>query len=110
MNIKKWLGTAVAGVLLATAIQLPASAAQEKRTMQDESIYDVLVDRYFNKTSKNDYETDANDPASFAGGDFGGLQEKFNYIYDMGYTIISLGTVFSTDKYDGSFANKPYNT
>lgn len=70
--------------------------------MQDESIYDVLVDRYFNKTSKNDYETDANDPASFAGGDFGGLQEKFNYIYDMGYTIISLGTVFSTDKYDGS--------
>lgn len=88
-------------MLLATAIQLPASA-QEKRTIQDESIYDVLVDRYFNKTSKNDYETDPNDPSSFAGGDFGGLQEKFNYIYDMGYTIISLGTIFSTDKYDGS--------
>lgn len=88
-------------MLLATAIQLPASA-QEKRTIQDESIYDVLVDRYFNKTSKNDYETDPDDPSSFAGGDFGGLQEKFNYIYDMGYTIISLGTIFSTDKYDGS--------
>ncbi|WP_108306268.1 alpha-amylase family glycosyl hydrolase [Metalysinibacillus jejuensis] len=101
MNIKKWLSTAVASMLLATAIQLPASA-QEKRTIQDESIYDVLVDRYFNKTSKNDYETDPDDPSSFAGGDFGGLQEKFNYIYDMGYTIISLGTIFSTDKYDGS--------
>lgn len=88
-------------MLLATAIQLPASA-QEKRTIQDESIYDVLVDRYFNKTSKNDYETDPDDPSSFAGGDFGGLQEKFNYIYDLGYTIISLGTIFSTDKYDGS--------
>ena len=101
MNIKKWLSTAVASMLLATAIQLPASA-QEKRTIQDESIYDVLVDRYFNKTSKNDYETDPDDPSSFAGGDFGGLQEKFNYIYDLGYTIISLGTIFSTDKYDGS--------
>ena len=101
LTIKKWLSTAVAGVLLATTLQMPVSAA-EKRTIQDESIYDVLVDRYFNKTSKNDYETDANDPTSFAGGDFGGLQEKFNYIYDMGYTIISLGSIFSTDKYDGS--------
>lgn len=101
LTIKKWLSTAVAGVLLATTLQMPVSAA-EKRTIQDESIYDVLVDRYFNKTSKNDYETDANNPTSFAGGDFGGLQEKFNYIYDMGYTIISLGTIFSTDKYDGS--------
>ena len=101
MTIKKWLSTAVAGVLLATTLQMPVSAA-EKRTIQDESIYDVLVDRYFNKTSKNDYETDANNPTSFAGGDFGGLQEKFNYIYDIGYTIISLGSIFSTDKYDGS--------
>lgn len=35
-------------------------------------------------------------------GDFTGLQDKLKFIGEMGYTIVSIGPIFSTEKYDGS--------
>ncbi|WP_271853069.1 alpha-amylase family glycosyl hydrolase [Planococcus maritimus] len=89
---------------LAAALLLPATtgvAAEETRTIEDESIYDVLVDRYFNKQIQNDYEVDATDPAAFSGGDFAGMESELAHVRDMGFTMLSVGPVFQTASYDG---------
>ncbi|MEG0386528.1 MAG: alpha-amylase family glycosyl hydrolase, partial [Solibacillus sp.] len=104
MRFKKWIGAVTAGVLLSTTVMLtPPVQAEEKRTIGDESIYDLLVDRFFNGIGANDDElVNAKDPAMFAGGDFNGLIKKLDYISGMGFTTISIGSVFATEKYDGS--------
>ncbi len=101
MGFKKWINTTAAALLLASSIVVPTQA-EETRTIADESIYDVLVDRYFNGTASNDFNVNAQDPADFAGGDFSGLVKKSDHILKMGYTMISIGAIFETEKYDGS--------
>lgn len=105
MRLKKWLSALTAGVLLSTTFLVAGVASAEKKvsTMADESIYDLLVDRFFNGTGKNDDDlVNAQDPTMFAGGDFSGLVKKVDYVDKMGYTILSIGSVFATEKYDGS--------
>ena len=77
------------------------SNAETNNSIQNESIYDLYVDRYFNKIGTNDYDVDPKNPNAFAGGDFLGVMEKMAHISDMGFTIISIGPVFSTESYDG---------
>ncbi|MGM0897761.1 MAG: alpha-amylase family glycosyl hydrolase [Bacillota bacterium] len=89
---------------LIMALLLPSTAgvsAEETRTIEDESIYDVLVDRYFNKQIQNDYEVDATDPGTFSGGDFAGMESEIAHVRDMGFTVLSIGPVFQTASYDG---------
>ncbi|SOC35050.1 alpha-amylase family glycosyl hydrolase [Ureibacillus acetophenoni] len=102
MKFKKWISAMAATVLAATLTVTPIVNAEETRTIADESIYDVLVDRYYNGTSANDIDADSTDPIKFNGGDFVGLTKQLSQISKMGFTIISLGSVFPTEKYDGS--------
>lgn len=105
LRLKKWLSALTAGVLLSTTLVFAgvANAEGKTSTMADESIYDLLVDRFFNGTGKNDdKQVNAQDPEMFAGGDFNGLIKKVDYIGNMGYTVVSIGSVFPTEKYDGS--------
>lgn len=103
MRFKKWVTATVATLLLAASVSTaPIASAEETRTIADESIYDVLVDRFFNGLGVNDYEVDAKNPTVFAGGDFSGLIKKKDYIKNMGFTSVSIGSVFTTEKYDGS--------
>ncbi|AVK82850.1 alpha-amlyase [Lysinibacillus sp. B2A1] len=106
MRFKKWISATAATLLLATSFisATPTAHADEvsTRTIAEESIYDLLVDRFFNSSGTNDFDTNTQDPSKFAGGDFAGLQNKLNFIGEMGYTIVSIGPIFSTEKYDGS--------
>lgn len=95
----KWLISLLIGALALSPIQ-PAAAA-EKQSLEDEIVYDVLVDRYFNKKIDNDFEVNALDPAAFSGGDFVGLSDKMMHIKDMGFTMMSIGSVFASSTYDG---------
>lgn len=95
----KWLLSMLIGALVLSPIE-PAAAAEE-RSIDDEIIYDVLVDRYFNKKIDNDFEVSAQDPAAFSGGDFAGLSDQMMHIKDMGFTMMSIGPVFATSTYDG---------
>jgi cyclomaltodextrinase len=91
-------------VAIAAALLWPsfgAVSAEETRTIEDESIYDALVDRYFNKLIENDYEVDATDPSTFSGGDFAGMESEIGHVRDMGFTVLSIGGVFQTASYDG---------
>ncbi|GKW45113.1 alpha-amylase family glycosyl hydrolase [Planococcus sp. NCCP-2050] len=96
----KWLTGILSGVLAVGLIQ-PAAFAEEEQTIEDEIIYDVLIDRFFNKQIENDFEVDAQNPAAFNGGDFGGVIEQLQHVKDMGFTLLSIGSVFATDTYDG---------
>ncbi|MGN4126545.1 alpha-amylase family glycosyl hydrolase [Lysinibacillus sphaericus] len=106
MKFKKWISATAASLLLATSLfgATPVAHADEvqTRTIAQESIYDLLVDRFFNGSGTNDFDTNTQDPSKFAGGDFTGLQDKLKFIGEMGYTIVSIGSIFSTDVYDGS--------
>lgn len=104
VNVAKWISTAVASALLASTIGTTTIAHAEENTHQieNESIYDVLVDRFFNKSVENDYNINAKDPKAFHGGDFAGIDTKIEHIKSMGFTMISLGSVFSSTTYDGS--------
>ncbi|TQR20240.1 alpha-amylase family glycosyl hydrolase [Psychrobacillus vulpis] len=100
MNFKKWLVTSllISGLWLTTTQNTNAEA---EASIHNESIYDLYVDRYFNKVIANDYDVNAKDPSAFAGGDFLGIIEKMDHIKEMGFTIISIGPVFATETYDG---------
>ncbi|AIY06087.1 alpha amylase [Planococcus sp. PAMC 21323] len=95
----KWISSIITTVLLLAAVQ-PAYAEKENE-LEDELIYDVLVDRYFNKKINNDYEVNALDPTTFNGGDFDGMASELLFVKDMGFTALSIGSVFSTETYDG---------
>lgn len=95
---RRVMATLLACVVCCTA---QVTYAQE-RSIEDESIYDVLVDRYFNGSVANDFTVNTQDPASFAGGDFVGLAEKASYIEQLGFTTVSIGSVFATHTYDGA--------
>lgn len=92
-------------MLVATSLYTAAPTvanADKQRTIEDESIYDVLVDRFFNGNGQNDFEVNTKNQDAFNGGDFDGLISKKAFIEQMGFTIVSLGNVFETLKYDGS--------
>ncbi len=106
VKFKKWISATAASLLLATSFVSTTSVAHadEKATtsIAEESIFDLLVDRFFNGSGTNDFDTNTKDPSKFAGGDFTGLQDKLKFIGEMGFTIVSIGPIFSTEKYDGS--------
>lgn len=96
---KKTVAAFGAALLFGTAV-IPAVAADE-RTIHDESIYDTLVDRFYNGATENDQGADPRDSHGFNGGDFAGLQEKSDYLQEMGFTSVSIGPIFETATYDG---------
>ncbi|WKA53749.1 alpha-amylase family glycosyl hydrolase [Planococcus shixiaomingii] len=96
----KWILSIFIGMLIFSMANL-ATAADDSLELQDESIYDVLVDRFFNKQIQNDYEVNGADPAAFSGGDFDGLTGEINHVKEMGFTVLSIGAVFSSATYDG---------
>jgi cyclomaltodextrinase len=87
--------------MLIISMANPATAAESGLKLEDESIYDVLVDRFFNKQIQNDYDVNGADPAAFSGGDFEGLTGEMSRIKEMGFTVLSIGPVFSSSTYDG---------
>lgn len=90
----------LAAGLLALSIAQPGYA--EKNTnFNDESIYDLLVDRFNNGLGSNDFESDAREPNNFNGGDFAGISARLQHLLDMQFTMISIGPVFKTASYDG---------
>ncbi|MEK9197530.1 alpha-amylase family glycosyl hydrolase [Ureibacillus sp. 179-F W5.1 NHS] len=103
LKFKKWISGVAASLLLIASLTTSSVAkAEETKSIEDESIYDLLVDRILNGTLENDYNANAEDPSQFAGGDFKGLLEKRSLITKMGFTIASIGSVFTTETYDGS--------
>ncbi|CAM3100134.1 alpha-amylase family glycosyl hydrolase [Filibacter tadaridae] len=102
MKVNKGFGL-IATLLLLVSLLSPISAsAKTDRTIADESIYDLLVDRYNNGDGTNDIDVDSQDLHAFNGGDFKGIVDRLDHITDLGFTLLSIGSVFETESYDGS--------
>ena len=102
MRRNKWFGM-IASVVLFLSVLYPTGAfADSEKSLQDQSIYDLLIDRFNNGNYENDVNVDAKDLSAFTGGDFAGITSRVNYLVDMGFTLVSIGPVFSTATYDGN--------
>lgn len=67
--------------------------AENNRKIQDEIIYDILVDRFNNIDQKNQEEIDIKDPYAYHGGDFQGITSKLNDIKKLGFTAITISPI-----------------
>lgn len=92
---------------------IPAYAvAKEERILQDEVIYSIVIDRFFDGNPNNNDDVDVNNPNTFNGGDFAGITKKLDYLKDMGFTTIILSPIFSNEKdgYHGYWVRDFYHT
>lgn len=94
MKMMKWVSAMMVTILLISPFSA-VSYAEEARTIADESIYDVLIDRYFNKTAENDINVDRQNATQFAGGDFAGLIEKLSTIKNGFYNCFHWNSVYN---------------
>jgi 1,4-alpha-glucan branching enzyme len=60
---------------------------------RDEVIYQILVDRFANGDPSNDYNVVRYDPAKYHGGDWKGIEDKLDYIKDLGVTTLWISPV-----------------
>lgn len=104
MKGKRLIGFVAIFLLFISTVMPAAVSAKTDRSFADESIYDLLVDRFNNGDGKNDIDVNAQDGLAFNGGDFVGVHARLQHIIDMGFTIVSLGPIFKTETYDGQKA------
>lgn len=77
---------------------LRVGAVENKQeNWQDESIYYLMIDRFNNGDSNNDFTVKATDSKSYHGGDFKGITQQLDYIKDMGFTSICLTPIFDNE-------------
>lgn len=76
--------------------------------LEKETIYYLLIDRFYNGDPTNDYAVNTSDPQDFHGGDFQGIIEKLNYIKKMGFTTIRLSPIFTSDDHYHGYSVKNY--
>lgn len=64
---------------------------------QDENIYYILIDRFSNGSSTNDFEIDIENPNAYHGGDLQGIINHLGHIKELGFTTINLSPVMSNE-------------
>lgn len=73
------------------------SVAVHAENLQDDAIYHVAVDRFYNGTTANDGENQNGNLEHFLGGDLQGVSQKLDYIKGMGFTVVSLSPIFQNE-------------
>lgn len=90
--MKRIFSIILIGALLYSSVPFTAYA-NESRVIQDEVIYDVLVDRFNNGDQKNEQEINVKDPYAYHGGDLIGITRKLDDIKSLGFTTISISPI-----------------
>lgn len=67
--------------------------AESSQTIEDEVIYDILVDRFNNGDQTQNEEVNLDDPYAYHGGDIRGIIDKLDHIKELGFTTISLSSI-----------------
>lgn len=67
--------------------------AEENGSLQEEIIYDILVDRFHNGDATLSEQADINDPYAYHGGDLQGITSKLDRIKQLGFTTIALSPI-----------------
>jgi glycosidase len=99
-------------IFIISAVPAYAATERDNREWQDETVYSIMVDRFFNANTKNDMDVNTLDPLAYNGGDFQGVIEKLDYLKEMGFTAIRLTSIFDNTAggYHGYWVNDFYKT
>lgn len=76
-------------ILLSTPLSA-VSASESSDTLNEEIIYDILIDRFNNGNQKLNEKVRLDDPYAFHGGDIEGIINKLDDLQELGYTTLSL--------------------
>ncbi|MBM7601654.1 glycosidase [Virgibacillus halotolerans] len=76
-----------------TNVSYTEAAGLEDRQLNEEVIYNILVDRFNNGNFQTDDQVDLDDPRSFHGGDIQGIIAKLDQLDELGITTISLSPI-----------------
>ncbi len=103
--LKKVMAILLAPFILLSTIPVSADE-KEGREWQDESIYFIMVDRFYNGNTKNDTNVDLDNFNTYQGGDFAGIIQKLDYLQEMGFTTIALNQIVENTEsgYHGNWA------
>lgn len=103
--LKKVMAILLAPFILFSTIPVSADEIEE-REWQDEPIYFIMVDRFYNGNTKNDISVDTDNLNTYQGGDFAGIKEKLDYLQEMGFTTIALNPIVENTEsgYHGNWA------
>lgn len=101
--LRKWINL-VLPLSLFFCIDPISALADEKveRIWEDEMVYYLVVDRFFNGEKNNDFNVNTKNASAYHGGDFQGIIEKLDYIRKMGFTTVCLDVIFDQSKYSQS--------
>lgn len=80
----------------------PPRLTTEVEDWRDEVIYQVLVDRFANGDTSNDYRVQLGAPARYHGGDWRGLEDKLPYLQELGVTTIWISPVVKNVETDAN--------
>ena len=82
---------------------------------KDEIIYQVLVDRFADADSSNNYRVNKSHPARYHGGDWRGLADRLDYIAALGVTTLWISPIVRNvetdagiDSYHGYWTQDPF--
>lgn len=96
---RRWIGVFA---LLLFLFQLPLKVgAEEKNSLEDEIVYSIVVDRFYNGDTQNDTKVNIHDENAYQGGDIKGIIKKLDYIKEMGFTAIMVTPLVDSNHYDG---------
>ncbi|WP_191562350.1 alpha-amylase family glycosyl hydrolase [Metabacillus idriensis] len=98
--LKRFVQVLIIPFFLLTCYSANIANAEEKedRSWQDESMYFIMIDRFYNGDASNDFEANPKDPKAYHGGDLQGIIDKLDYIQEMGFTSIWLTPVFDNEE------------
>lgn len=94
---KNWL-MGICIIVISFVMTSPTYAKTENHTIQDDIIYDILIDRYNNGNQNSGEDIDVKDPYAYHGGDLAGIEAKLSEIEDLGFTAISLSPLMQNAK------------
>nr|WP_263328370.1 alpha-amylase family glycosyl hydrolase [Neobacillus sp. Marseille-Q6967] len=96
--------------IIVSAVPAQAEIEKTNRLWQDETVYSIMVDRFNNGNTENDFTVNTLDPLAYNGGDFQGIINKLDYLKDMGFTAIRLTSIFenSPGGYHGYWVTNHY--
>ncbi|WP_339215916.1 alpha-amylase family glycosyl hydrolase [Ornithinibacillus sp. FSL M8-0202] len=104
----------IASMLIAILVLFhtyPAVSFAEEHSIQEEIIYDILVDRFNNGNQAFSDQVRIDDPLAYHGGDIKGIMMKLDDIKKLGFTAISLSPIMANakDGYHGYWVEDFYS-
>lgn len=108
MRRLRWLKKTIGVLILVSFLFFtlaPIATTAENQASENDSVYYIIVDRFYNGDQANDFEVNSQDPLAYHGGDFQGIIKQINYIKKMGFTTIVLSPIFESED-DRYFSKK----